>query len=403
MQASTTSNPPWLIPVLGALVAFAPLSIDMYLAAFPQLASDFPSMPGVAQYSLACYLVGMAVGQIFYGPFSDRCGRKLPLYVGLTVYIVGSVGCALATNPASLLACRFLQAAGGCAGVVIPMAVVRDRFDQHGSARALSRLMLVMGVAPILAPWIGTHLLAAAGWRAVFWVLAAYGVAALLMVRFALPESLAPEHRRSASLSASAGIYRRMLGERRFLGYALAAGFSTAGMFAYIAASPSVLIEHYGLSPQVYSWIFGMNAIGLIGASQLNHRLLARWTPDRILARSLVLMCIVGIGLLAASLSGLAALPALLAALFGFVALLGFISPNTGAGAMAAHGAQAGSASALLGTIRFGISFFAGAAVGAFGGGSAVTMGITIAVCGAAALLSYFMLAQPPVAAAEPA
>lgn len=394
------STPFWLIPILGALVAFAPLSIDMYLSAFPQLARDFPALPGVAQYSLACYLIGMAVGQIFYGPFSDRCGRKLPLYVGIAVYIAGSVGCALATSPAALLACRFLQAAGGCAGVVIPMAMVRDLYDQQSSARTLSRLMLVMGVAPILAPWIGSHVLSAFGWRAIFWVLAGYGVLAIAAVRFGLPESLAPARRRSISLTGSLRAYWHMLSERRFMGYALAAGFSTAGMFAYIAASPSVLIEHYGLTPQVYTWVFGMNAFGLIGASQLNHRLLARFTPDRILARSLALMCVFGLSLLVAGVSGKAALPALLVSLFGFVALLGFIAPNTGAGAMAAHGAQAGSASALLGTIRFGISFFAGTAVGAFSDGSALTMGIVIAACGCAALLSYLVLARPAAATA---
>lgn len=393
------SSPLWLIPILGALVAFAPLSIDMYLSAFPQIGRDFPSVPGVAQYSLACYLVGMAVGQIFYGPFSDRCGRKLPLYVGLAVYIAGSLGCALASSPGALLACRFLQAAGGCAGVVIPMAMVRDLFDQPSSARALSRLMLVMGVAPILAPWIGSHVLASWGWRSIFWVLAGYGVLAIAAVRFGLPESLALERRRSVSPAASVRAYWHMLSERRFMGYALAAGFSTAGMFAYIAASPSVLIEHYGLTPQHYTWVFGMNACGLIGASQLNHRLLARFSPERILSRSLMLMCGFGLCLLAAGVSGLGALPLLLASLFGFVALLGFISPNTGAGAMAAHGAQAGSASALLGTIRFGISFFAGAAVGAFSDGSALTMGIVIALCGTAALLAYLLLARPAAVA----
>jgi DHA1 family bicyclomycin/chloramphenicol resistance-like MFS transporter len=396
MHSSDSPSPSlWLIPILGALVAFAPLSIDMYLSAFPQIGRDFAAVPGVAQYSLACYLVGMAVGQIFYGPFSDRCGRKLPLYLGLAVYIAGSVGCALATSPAALLACRFLQAAGGCAGVVIPMAMVRDLFDQQSSARALSRLMLVMGVAPILAPWCGSHVVAAWGWRAIFWVLAGYGVLAIAAVRFALPESLALARRRSVPLAASARAYWHMLSERRFMGYALAAGFSTAGMFAYIAASPSVLIEHYGLSPRHYTWVFGMNACGLIGASQLNHRLLARFTPDRILARSLMFMCAFGLCLLAAAVSGPGALPVLLASLFGFVALLGFISPNTGAGAMAAHGAQAGSASALLGTIRFGISFFAGTAVGAFSDGSALTMGIVVAACGSAALLAYRLLATP--------
>ncbi|UUZ50743.1 MFS transporter [Massilia sp. B-10] len=306
------STPFWLIPILGALVAFAPLSIDMYLSAFPQLARDFPALPGVAQYSLACYLIGMAVGQIFYGPFSDRCGRKLPLYVGIAVYIIAPVGCALATSPAALLACRFLQAGrrlrfwrrdpdGHGArpvrpAILGPHAVAPDAGDGRGAdPGALDRQPCAVGL------WLARHLLGTgrsyrrAGHRG-----RAFRPARVARLRHAPPQHLAG--RFVARLLAHA--------QRKAL-HGLCAGggvFDGLSMFAYIAASPSVLIEHYGLTPQVYTWVFGMNAFGLIGASQLNHHLLARFTPDRILALSLALMCVFGLSLLVAGVSGKAAL-----------------------------------------------------------------------------------------------
>lgn len=386
--------PPWLILLLGALTALAPLSIAMYLSAFPALAREFADSKGVAQYSLAVYLVGMATGQLFYGPLSDRFGRKAPLLAGLALYMLAGLGCAVAADATSLLVWRFLQALGGCAGVVIPLAMVRDLYDHRSSARVLSRLMLVMGAAPILAPWIGTQVMALFGWRAVFYVLAGYGALALAAVQFALPVSLPATRRHAASGAAMARTYWSLLRDRRFMGYALTGAFASAGMFSYIAASPTVMIEHYGLSAQAFSWMYGANALALIAASQWNHRLLATRHPDRVLHAALVALCLFGAALTAATVSTLLGLPGVLLALFFCIGMMGFTAPNSAAGAMAPHGAQAGSASALLGTLRFGIATVGSAVAGVFNDGSARPMAMAIAVFGIAGWLSYSVLAR---------
>lgn len=398
VQVPMPAKSVWLIPILGALVAFGPLSIDMYLSALPAIAREFGSTSGAAQYTLAAYFVGMALGQCFYGPLSDSYGRKLPLYFGLTLYVAASLGCALAPSLASLLACRFLQALGGCSGIVIPLAIVRDLYQPQDTARILSRLMLIMGVAPMLAPMAGAQLEAEFGWRAIFWVLAAFGMAGLAAVHGGLAESLDPRHVRRTSVMAALRTYGRLLMDRQFLGFALPGGLTSAAMFAYIAASPTVLIQLYGVSPQTFSWLFGMNAFGLIAASQINHRLLAFRHVDHVLASALSVLAVLGLALLLAAYfaapgwMGVLALPALLIPLFGYVAVLGFIAPNASAGAMAGHAAQAGSASALLGTMRFGLATMTGAAVGFFNDGSAHAMGIVMAFCGVAAWLLHRIL-----------
>jgi MFS transporter, DHA1 family, multidrug resistance protein len=372
----------WLLPVLGMLVAFAPLSIDMYLPALPALGRDLGASADQVQGTLALYFVGLALGQLLYGPLSDRYGRKKPLVAGFLLYLLASAGCALAPDLPTLMACRLAQALGGCAGVVIPMAMVRDRFDQANSARALSRLMLVMGAAPMLAPIAGAQLLALFGWRAIFWVLAGCALAALLLVHLALPETLAPGRRRPVTALGALRSWRELLGDRRYLLPALGGGLASAAMFAYIAASPFVLIGQHGLTPAQYGWVFGANACGLIAASQLNHRLLARLHPDVVLLRALAGMCVAAAALLASAVLA-APIWVLLLALFCTIAVLGFIMPNASAAAMATAGERAGSAAAVLGTLRFGAAAIAGAVVGE----GAVSMALVMGVCAVASLL----------------
>ncbi len=384
-----------MLSVLGALVAFAPLSIDMYLAALPDIAREFADTAGAAQYTLAAYFIGMALGQSFYGPVADRYGRKPPLYCGLVLYALASVGCALAPTIQSLLVCRFLQALGGCAGMVIPLAIVRDLYGPQATARVMSRLMLVMGVAPILAPLVGAQLLGDWGWRAIFWALAGCAAFALAAVRFGLAETLPTRPAQSISLRFVLDAYAGLLADRRYLGFALAGSFATAGMFAYIAGSSAVLIGLQGLSPQAYGWVFGANAFGLIAASQINHRLLRTRNPDGVLTGALTAMAMLGLVLALAAYCRPPqpiSLVALLLPLFGFIAVLGFINPNTAAGAMADHGTRAGSAAALMGTLRFALATLVGAVVGLFDNGSAQAMGAVMAVCGVAALLAYRLL-----------
>jgi DHA1 family bicyclomycin/chloramphenicol resistance-like MFS transporter len=381
-----------LLVVLGALVGLAPLSIDMYLPALPALAREFHSSAAHAQLTLAAYFAGMAGGQFVYGLLADRYGRKPPLYGAMLLYTLASLGCAAAPGMDALIALRFLQALGGCAGIVIPVAVVRDLFDQRDSARALSRLMLVMGVAPMLAPLAGAQLLAAFGWRSIFAALAAAGVLGVLAIHLLLAESLPVSRRRPIHLGVVLSTYRTLLGDRQFLAYALAGACAGAAMFSYISGSPFVLIDRYGLSPRQYSVVFGANACALIGASQLNHRWLAHQHPDRLLARALAALLAIGMVLLTLAATGAGGAGGIIAALLGFLGTLGFITPNAQAGAMAGHGAHAGSASALQGSLRYACATVAGMGVGVGGAVTAVSMAGAMGVCAALAWLAYVAL-----------
>lgn len=394
--------PGWgLLLMLGSLIAFAPLSIDMYLPGLPDIAREFGVAPGVAQYTLAAYFVGMAAGQLLYGPLADRFGRKPPLYFGLALYTVASLGCLIAPDVHALIGWRFAQALGGCASVVVPLAMVSDRFDQWTTARALSRLMLVMGVAPILAPVFGSFFVAQWGWRSIFALLAGAGFLALLGARFLLAESLPPPSRLSAGMGGALRGYARLLGQRDFIGLALVGGFSGAGMFAYIAGSSFVFIDLFGLSAQQYGAVFGANALGLIAASQVNHALLGRWRSSQVLDVALATMALFGLAagavalLLPSHVFGAAGMWALLLPVFGFLVTIGCTSPNTSSSAMAVQRGGGGSASALLGTLQFGLGALSGALVGVLNDGTALPMAGVMAACGLCALLSWRFFVTP--------
>jgi DHA1 family bicyclomycin/chloramphenicol resistance-like MFS transporter len=378
--------------VLGTLTAFAPLSIDMYLPGLPAIAREFGADAAAAQLTLSLFIAGLAVGQALYGPLADRLGRKRPLLVGCAIYALASAACALAPSIESLVALRFVQALGGCAGMVIARSVVRDLFDQRDSARMYSFLMLVTGLAPITAPLIGGQVLVASGWRVIFWLLSGFGLLCVALAALGLPESLPAERRTRAGLGSALAVYGRLLADRRFLGYALAGGFAFAGMFAYISGSPFVFIELYGVAPEHYGWLFGANALGLVSASQLNRRLLARYRGEAILAAALVICATAGALLALVAATGSGGLAGLLAPLFVCVASVGLIGPNTAAAAMAPHGRAAGSASALLGTLQFVVGAAAGALVGALPDGTALPMAAVIAACAAAAPISLWAL-----------
>ncbi|HEU5101710.1 MAG TPA: Bcr/CflA family multidrug efflux MFS transporter [Roseiflexaceae bacterium] len=391
----------------GSLAAFGPLSIDMYLPSLPSLAQDFRADTAAAQLTLSIFFIGLAFGQMLYGPLADRYGRRPPLLIGCGLYAVASIACALATSIESLAALRLAQALGGCAGMVLSRSVVRDLFDEHDSARMLSFLMLVMGVAPITAPLIGGQLLVLFGWRAIFWLLGGFGLLCLALVAFGLPESLPVERRNRAGVARALGVYGQLLTDRRFLGYALAGGFVSAGMFAYISGSPFVVIDLYGVSPQQYGWIFGANAFGLVLASQLNRWLLGRYRGEAILFTTLLIAAAASLVLALVAASGAGGLAGLLLPLFFCIASVGLVGPNTAAAAMAPYGRMAGSASALLGTLQFVVGAAAGMVVGALYNSTALPMAGTIAGCCLAALASFQLLAaqlrpRPAAAPGEP-
>ncbi|CAG9167537.1 Bcr/CflA family multidrug efflux MFS transporter [Cupriavidus pampae] len=378
--------PLWLL-ICASLTALAPLSIDMYLPSFPALAADLRVDISRVQLTLGAFLVGLAIGQAFYGPISDRFGRKPPLYIGLLLYAAAAAGCALAGSVESLMWWRFLEALGGCAGIVVSRAVIRDRLEARESARAFSSLMLVMGLAPILAPIIGGVLLAAFGWRSIFWVHCGAALLILLLVHRRMEESLDPRRVQPLHPVSVLRSYGELLRAREFVGYSLAAGCSQAGMFAYIAGSPFVLIELHGIDPSYYGFVFGANAFGLIFMAQVNARLVRARPLDSVLRAALFAPCLAGAVLAVAALTGTATLPVLLACFFVCLSGMGCILPNASALALAHQGHRAGTASALMGTLQFSLGTLAGAAVSFWHDGTALPLAVVMAVCGAAAVL----------------
>ncbi len=252
-----------LIAILAGLMAFAPMSIDMYLPALPELTRVFATDTAHVQNTVASFFLGFAIGQAFYGPITDRFGRKKPLFVTLTLFTLVSLGCVFAPDINSFILLRFLQAIAACAGAVIGRAVVRDVFESHEAVKVLGSLTLIFGLAPILAPMIGGYLLLWFGWQAIFLALTLFGAVSLICVIFYLPETHQPEHARPLNLGSIIATYGHLLGERRYLGYALCGGLASAGMFAYITGSPYVFMQLFGVAPQHYGWFFGSNAAGL--------------------------------------------------------------------------------------------------------------------------------------------
>jgi len=369
------------ILILGALSAFGPLAIDFYLPAFPAMALAFGTDEKHVQLTLAAYFLGLSIGQLAYGPVADRFGRRIPLLVGVGLFTLASLACAYAPNLEWLIGARFVQALGGCAGMVISRAVVSDKCDAVGSAKVFSQLMLVMGLAPILAPMLGGLLVNLYGWQSIFIMLTLFSALAGLAVALGLPESL-PAHVPRQPLSGALRQYGRLLADRVFLGHALTGGIAIAGMFAYIAGSPFVFIKLYGVPAEHFGWFFGINAGGFILVAQINARLLAKRGPAFLLARTVWIYLLGGLALLAVSSLRPEQLWPLLVPLFICIASLGCIIPNASACAMNGQGARAGSASAMLGCLQFSVAAGAAALVGVLHDGSAVPMATVISLCG---------------------
>jgi DHA1 family bicyclomycin/chloramphenicol resistance-like MFS transporter len=377
--------------ILGALSSFAPLSLDMYLPGLPQLGRDLHTSASAAQLTLTTCLAGLALGQVIAGPLSDRFGRRGPLQIGIAGYVAASVLCALAPSVAVLLPLRFVQGLAGAAGIVISRAVVRDLHSGQAAARLFASLMVVNGAAPILAPVVGGQLLAFTTWRGIFLVLAAIGVALLVAASVGMRESLPPERRRPAGLGSIAVALREVAADRAFVAHALAGGLVFGAMFAYIAGSPFVLQDIYGVSPQAFSVVFAVNGLGIVLASVLTGRLVARWPVGTVL-RVGIAAALAGsaVVLAAVLLPGLGVAP-VIAGLFVVVSSVGLVAPTTTTLALAEHGAVAGSAAALLGVLQYLLGALTAPLVGAAGAGTAVPMAavmLTLSVGAAVALRS---------------
>ncbi len=374
--------------ILGGLSAFGPLSIDMYLPAFPQLAEQLGAAQSQVQLTLTAFMLGLAAGQLVAGPLSDSLGRRRPLLVGLVLYAISSLACALAPSVYPLVALRFAQGMAAAAGIVIARAAVRDLFSGVAMARFFSILMLVNGLGPMLAPVIGGQVLRWTNWSGIFVVLAGFGVLLLLVSAIGLPETLPAELRRPARLGRTLRTFRRLGTDRAFMAYAGAAGFVLGAMFAYIAGSSFVLQDVYGLSPQQFSAVFGVNALGIVLLAQVNGLLLRRYSPRALLTAGLVSSALGGLAVLGSIVAELP-LPYLLGGLFVVVGSVGVVNPNATALALADHAHRAGTASALLGVMQFIVGGLAAPLVGLGGTGTALPMGALIAVLSAGGLVVF--------------
>jgi DHA1 family bicyclomycin/chloramphenicol resistance-like MFS transporter len=371
-----------LVLILGILTAFSAMSIDMYLPAFPQIARELGIPFSTVQLSISAFLFGSAAGQLFYGPLADRWGRRTPLLTGLTLYIVSAIGCACVSTDGELLFWRVVMAIGAGAGGVIARAVVRDLYNLTEAAKMFSMLMLVMGVAPILAPMVGGQILLFTGWRSIFGFLAIFGLLSLCLVAAKLPESLPEERRIRRSLSQMLTVYRHIFRNHQFLRYSIGLGCVTGVNFSYISGAPFVFIELHGVSPQHFGLFFGLGACGLIGASRLNRKLLLRYNPREILTLAFIINVMAAILLAISVITGIGGFHALVTLIFVCLAMTGLLLPNVTALAMAPFNKAAGSASALPGTIQYALGAMAGTLVGLLHNGTGLPMAATMAVCG---------------------
>lgn len=372
--------PSWLI-LMGLLTALGPLAVDMYLPAFPQIAVDLATSEGRVERTLASYLFGMALAQLFYGPIADRFGRKPPLIFGVLLFSIASIAVAFSQDIEHLTLWRIVQAFGGASGAVIPRAVIRDHLETRDAAKALSMIMLIMGATPILAPIIGGQVLLFADWRFLFHIMTLCGAALLISTLFTMKESLDKAHVIPLRPGLIAKNYKELVKHRSFLLYSLTAAFGSAGMFAYISGAPRVFISAFEVPTTWFGALFGLNAFCLIAASQIGARLLKYYLPHRILAvAQTIQFSTVMIGLVC-TLLGIMNVFGVMAILMVFMACQGFINPNAAALALSAQGHRLGVASALMGTLQMLCGALSGLAVSSWHTISAVPLVVVLSVC----------------------
>ncbi len=390
---------------LGLLSAIGPFAIDMYLPALPDIGRSLHADTGAVQMSLTAFFIALSLGQSLYGPLSDMIGRKRPLYLGLTLFSIGSIGCALAPNIGVLIAFRFVQGIGACAGMVIPRAIVRDLHTGIDATRLMSLLMLVFSISPILAPLTGSFVIQLAGWRTVFWVVLAAAVIGCLILG-TVNETRLPAHRAHSSIGAAVAAYGELLRDRHFLGLAFIGAFGLASFFIYLSNSPFVLIEHYHLTPRLFAICFSINAASYFGMAQLNARLGSRFGLRRLVRGAVTAYAIVTLALLTLFGLGVDRLDVLVALLFVTYGCLGLVIPPTSVLALEDHGRIAGTASAFMGTVQFVTGAVIMAVVGRFLNGTALPMVTGIATCAVLALVlahSTLRQSEPDAAPAEAA
>ncbi|MGC1331133.1 Bcr/CflA family multidrug efflux MFS transporter [Pseudomonas sp.] len=383
-----------LLAILSALMAFASISTDVYLPALPAMAQSLHANAGQVEWTISGYLIGFSLGQLLWGPIGDRYGRRLPVALGLLLFILGSAGCAMVDSAPMMIAWRAIQAVGACASVVLARAMVRDLYEGHRAAQMLSTLMSVMAIAPLLGPSLGGLIVKFGSWRLIFWALAGVGALTLLALQ-RLPETLPVERRNPASVLGVVRRYGQLLGNAKLLGYAGAGGFYYAGMYAYIAGTPFAYINYYHVSPQVYGLLFGGGIVGIMFANQLNAKLVKRLGSDRLLRAGTVVAALASLWLAVDASTGFAGLWGLVLPLFVFVAAAGLIIANSIIGALNGFPEVAGAVSALIGALHYGSGIYGSGLVGALADGTPRPMAWVIAACGVGSVVCAFGMVKP--------
>lgn len=371
----------WVVLILGTLSTISPFSIDMYLPGFPAIARGLHTTIAQVQLSLTAYLVGISVGQLLYGPLLDRFGRKLPLYIGLVVYVLASIGCALSGTIETLIAMRLLQALGGCVGLVAAQALVRDLFPVDQIAQAFSLLTLVVAVSPMIAPTVGGYAIAVVGWHAVFWLLALITLLILIGVFFALPNGRPADRSLSLRPGAVLESFFTVLKQPQFLTYTLVGGIATSAPFAYLAGSSDVFMNIYHASAQEYGWIFAFLAIAIIAPTQLNRFFLRRFTSEQIIFATLTYQSVVGLLMVVGTWANWFGEYGLIAMLFLFLCGQGLTGPNASALSLAPFSRHAGSAAALMGSFRMASGALVSGAVSLLHNNTALPMVGVMMIC----------------------
>ena len=377
----------FIILILGTISTISPFSIDMYLPGFPAIAKDLRTSISQVQLSLTAYLVGISVGQLLYGPLLDRFGRKRPLYAGLAVYMLASVGCALSTSIETLILMRLLQALGGCVGMVAAQALVRDLFPVDKIAQVFSLLTLVVAISPMIAPTIGGYATVAFGWHSIFIILAIITALILVGIVYMLPNGRTADASLSLRPQAVLSNFYTVLKQPQFLTYAVTGGIAASAPFAYIAGSPDVFMTIYKVSEQEYGWIFAFLAVAILAPNQLNHLLLKRFTSEQIVFATLVYQSVVGVFLVLGTWAGWYGQYGLILMLFAFLCGQGLVAPNASALSLAPFTRHAGSAAALMGSFRMGFGALISGAVSVLHNNTAIPMVCMMQFCVVSGLL----------------
>jgi DHA1 family bicyclomycin/chloramphenicol resistance-like MFS transporter len=380
-----------MLPVLGLFMMAAPVSTDMVLPALMRLTRELDTTPGRSQLTLSYFFLGFAIGQLVWGALSDRFGRRRPLATGILLYIAGTVGCALSGGIQQMMFFRFVQAFGGCAMPVLAQAMARDYFGREGAARALSIMMLVMALAPALSPLVGARILAMAGWQAIFWTLAGYGIAAFALLRW-MPETRPTEARQAARHRHIAHGYGMLLRDPVYLRYALTGAAISGAAFTYITGTPFVYIGYFGIDPGSYGLLFALNIVGMSGFTLLNSRVVLKQGHDRMLAIGVTACAAITLIFVVEQLRFGHGIVPVIVLLFCFMSMRGLVGANAVAGAMADHPERAGAASALTGCLQFGAGYVAGLALDGLHDGTPRPMAMVMAACCITALLVWWTL-----------